>query len=168
MTSKENEKIGYREVAAWAANNLESEDAIDLDEVAGWSADKLDSMDHPFLAQKTLISGAILNLFIFGLGAIYHRFVTGMFIETKVGLSILLFGIGFFLSFAVIKLVKNFYRKKKVDRNGIDFMSGYAYISEKNSQFKFWIISTFFGLLNVVLFFVVTQLFADKTIKSTF
>ncbi len=130
------------------------------------AAGLLDSMEDPLKAQKILIFCGFIDSTLFGLSAMFHSFVNDFQTNTKIYLSFILFGIGFYATFGLVKLLN--LGEKQITTRSNEFMSGYANISEKNRQWKFWLLSTALGFVNVILYFVMIQLFVEGTVKFPF
>jgi len=140
---------------------------MDNDEkLAGAANHLLDSMNNPNNALKILIISGLIESSVFGLGAIFRNTINNLNPNSKIFLSLILFGIGFFVTFGVVRLFDLGERKTTTRTN--EFMGGYANISEKNRQWKFWLISTAVGVVNVILFFLMIQLFINGTLRFPF
>src|SRR5258708_6168377 len=114
---------------------FENEEARERSEaLAAETAEMLDSMDHPVKAQKTLAICILINLCLFGIIFFLPQAISEFPFETQIFISMVLFTLGFFTGYALIKLYDFFYARKGKELKSIDpgIMSGFQYTDQQN------------------------------------
>src|ERR1700759_5762669 len=96
----------------------------------------IDSMDHPFQAQKTLAICSLGELGVFSLAFFVPQIINNLPFKTQCFIAMIIFALGFFAGYGLMKLYDFFYTNRGPETRRIDsgIMSGYQYVEQQSQR----------------------------------
>lgn len=122
----------------------------------------LDSMEHPFQAQKKLVTAVLVDagLFLsFFLGSkLLPYYVTEGLEDTYFLLILVLFAVGFLIGYALFMLFQIHYSSKTNVNIETGLMSGYSHADKNSRKLQLYFFASFCGILNIGIFLILSKI----------